>query len=84
MGEACALAGVTELTVRCKAPIPELAIACPNKFEKLLAGFCKSDKIADFVSKCEHVIQNDAEVRAKIAANKAVGKLILYTKREQK
>ena len=79
-----AIAGVTELTVRCKAAIPELAITCPDKFEKLMAGFYKRDKIADFVSKCEYMIQNDAEVRANIAKNKAVGKLIPYNKREQK
>jgi len=30
------------------------------------------------------MIQKDAEVRAKIAKNKAVGKLIPYNKREQK
>ncbi|XP_074539226.1 uncharacterized protein LOC141800530 [Halichoeres trimaculatus] len=84
LGEACAFAGVTELTVRCKAAIPELAIACPDKFEKLLAGFSNRDKVADFVSKCEDIIKNDADVRAKIAKNKAVGKLIPYNKKEQK
>lgn len=64
LGKACAFAGVTELTVRCKAAIPELAIACSDKFEKLLAGFRKRDKIADFFSKFEYMIQNDAEVRS--------------------
>lgn len=61
-----------------------MAIASPEKFEELLAGFNKRGKISDFLSKCEDLIENDAQVRAEIAKLKNEGNLIPYIKREPK
>lgn len=49
----------------------KLAIASLEKFKELLAGYHKRDKIADFISRCEYIIQNDAQS----------GPILLKTKR---
>ncbi|KAL2089305.1 hypothetical protein ACEWY4_013993 [Coilia grayii] len=83
LGKACAKAGVTELTVRSKAAIPEIAIASPDHFQDLMAAHSKRGKIVDLLSKCEFLIESDQKVKDAIMLKKAEGKLIPYVKREK-
>lgn len=82
MAEAYERIGVDRNTIVMSAPFAELAIAAPEKFQSLLEGYKKGDKISKFTEKCKVAAQEE-EIEKKIdEMKKKKIKLLPITKKQ--
>ncbi|ROL50003.1 SCAN domain-containing protein 3 [Anabarilius grahami] len=59
--------GVDRNTVVAGAPIAELAIVSQTKYEELLQGYSRSQKLQAFIQKCSDVLSNDPALLSEIS-----------------
>lgn len=73
--------GVDRNTIVSMAPIAELAITDPPKFEELASDFTQKEKLADFAKRCSVAI-SDPDIKQKIEQYKNALLLLPLTKRQ--
>ncbi|CAL9697553.1 unnamed protein product [Knipowitschia caucasica] len=76
LSASCAKVEVDRNTVVYNAPVAELAIAAPKKYEELKQLHSRKDKLGDFTKKCINAISSNSAIENKIKDLKKSGQLI--------
>ncbi|KAM3621228.1 uncharacterized protein V6R79_008224 [Siganus canaliculatus] len=74
--------GVDRNTIVGTAPIAELAIAFPERYEELLEGFSRLQKMQVFVEQCAKFIENHPATMSQVENLKRSGKRLPFCKRK--
>ncbi|MGL5956379.1 MAG: hypothetical protein ACRC0X_07240 [Brevinema sp.] len=76
--------GVDRNTVVASAAIAELAIVSQKKYEEVLQGYSRGQKLQTFIQKCSDVLSNDPTLMLEVDQLKKNGKLLPIIKRKLK
>lgn len=74
--------GVDRNTVVASAAIAELAIVSQTKYEELLQGYSRGQKLQTFIQKCSDALCNDPALLSEVDKLKKNGKLLPIIKRK--